>query len=501
MSALLNTFPFVIGPTRPGNARALGSRKTRRRLLSHDDGRPTPDLPCVRPPCSAEINLLQLNDNCRVGRRDQLLPDAPQIETLQRRKQRALVVFIATGFALLLACMLRLIPGLNDFLAGRPQYAKALTTLMAQEFGKVAQGRFPVLLRGEDDSCNPVPPVEIADDKIAGILYILTYSEKNRFSCMSSFAVPVDPSKFANLQTLQPGAEWAAGPSIDRPIKAIPVARNLHIYPAAYLESLHWRMTPRFPISANEAASLAPKHYESRNPTVPPDAHANIDIDFDKARALVRQPHDKTNFGLSLALTCFGFVLLYCALLLIYLYRQSSRYLRVYGESLAFSDFLRQDMTQRASLARAKYLEQEHQRQAQQRKEAMEASLRQDLEEKLRFALANLHDESLRKRIEECLNARSHDLDGVRQICEEVQEAAGHKTPEERLALLLESITPYCTEDELNACREEALRIFTNSGFREARNYAVAMHDQFRLRMRIIEEDEAKTETDIRTGQ
>jgi hypothetical protein len=168
----------------------------------------------------------------------------------------------------------------------------------------------------------------------------------------------------------------------------------------------------------------------------------------------------------------------------------------VYGENLAFSDFLRQNMKQRTSVARAKYFEQEHQGQVQQRKEAMETSLRQDLEEKLRFALANLHDESLRKRVEEGIKAKSHDLDGIRQLWEEVQEAAGHKTPEERLALLLESITPYGTEDELNACGEEALRIFTNSGFREARNYAVAMHDQFRLRMREMEGGEGNNQRD-----
>jgi hypothetical protein len=428
------------------------------------------------------------------------VPDVLQVGTLQRRKQRTLVVLIAIGIALLLACLLRMIPGLNDFLVGRPPYAKALTTLMAQEFGKVAQGRFPVLLRGEDDRCNPVPPVEIADDQIAGILYILTYSEKNRFSCITSYAVPVDPSKFANLQTLQPGAEWAAGPSIDHPIKAIPVARSLHIYPAAYLESLHWRMTPRFPISANEAANFAARHYESRNPAVPPDARANIDIDFEKARGLVRQRRDKINFRLSLALASLSFVSVYFVFALAYVYRRSSLYLRLYDAMLTFSDFLRQDLEQTASVARTKYLEQERQRQAQQRKETMEASLHQNLDQKLHFALENLHDESLRKRIEECLNAKSRDLEGMRQLVEEVQEAAGHKTPEERLTLLLESITPYCTEDELNACREEALRIFTNSGFREARNYAVAMHDQFRLRMRNIEEGEGKAQTDTGTG-
>jgi hypothetical protein len=191
------------------------------------------------------------------------LPDFSQIASLQRRKQRILTAVIASGITLIFVCLFRFVPRLNDSLTGQPPYAKALTILMAYEFGRVAQGRFPILLRGEDDTCNPVPPVEIADDQIAGILYILTYSEGNRFSCMTSYAVPVDPSKFANLQTLQPGAPWAAGPSIDHPIKAIPVARDLHVYPAAYLESLHWRMMPRFPIAADEATNLALKHYES----------------------------------------------------------------------------------------------------------------------------------------------------------------------------------------------------------------------------------------------
>lgn len=69
---------------------------------------------------------------------------------------------------------------------------------MAQEFGRVAQDRFPVILLGEDEHCDSVPPAEIADDQIAGILYVLTYSERQRFSCITTYAVPVDPAKFAD---------------------------------------------------------------------------------------------------------------------------------------------------------------------------------------------------------------------------------------------------------------------------------------------------------------
>jgi hypothetical protein len=427
-------------------------------------------------------------------RKYSLLSDAPQIETLQRRKQRTLVVFIATGIALLLACLLRMIPGLNDFLAGRPPYAKALTTLMAQEFSKVAQDRFPVIVLGEDEYSDAVAPAQIADDQIAGILYVLTYSERQHFSCITTYAVPVDPSNFSNLQTLQPEAEWTAGPRIVRPMNVLPVARDLHVYAPAYLESLHWRVTPRFPISMNQASNLAGQHYESRNPVVPPDAHANINIDFDKARALVRQPHDKINFWLSRVITVLIFCALCFTLSFIEPYRKLSRQLRSYGDRLDVFDFLTQDMNQRASAARTKFHEKERERQEQELKAATEQALRQDLEEKLRYASANLQDEGLRQRIQQCLN-QSPDLDVMELLWAEAQKAAGHRTPEEKLMLLLESLKPFCTEEELSACRIEATKILAELGFRTARNYAISMHDQFKMRMRQIETPEGNTDT------
>lgn len=151
---------------------------------------------------------------------------------------------------------------------------------MAYEFGRVSQGRFPVVLLGEDDQCDVVPQTQIADDQIAGILYALTYSERHCFSCVTSYAVPADPSEFTNLQTLRPLAQWLSGPAIPGALKVLPIARNVHVYPAAYLETLHWRMTPRLPISASQAASFAAQQHESRNPAVPAGIHASIDIDF-----------------------------------------------------------------------------------------------------------------------------------------------------------------------------------------------------------------------------
>src|SRR6266571_8619934 len=151
-------------------------------------------------------------------------------------------------------------------------------------------------------------------------------------------------------------------------------------------------------------------------------------------------------------------------------------------------------MNQRASAARTKFHEEERERQEQELKAATELALRQYLEEKLRYASANLQDEGLRQRIQQCLN-QSPDLDVMELLWAEAQKAAGHRTPEEKLMLLLESLKPFCMEEELSACRIEATKILAELGFRTARNYAISMHDQFKMRMRQIETPEGNTDT------
>ncbi len=121
---------------------------------------------------------------------------------------------------------------------------------------------------------------------------------------------------------------------------------------------------------------------------------------------------------------------------------------------------------------------------------------RQQLEVRLRSALESLHDTDLQQRIEDCLANETVDVDQLGQLWEEVMKDLGHKTPEERLAALLESLKPYCTEEELASCRQEALSILEKSGFRSARKYAVAMHDEFKLRAKAREVKASESEDD-----
>jgi hypothetical protein len=108
--------------------------------------------------------------------------------------------------------------------------------------------------------------------------------------------------------------------------------------------------------------------------------------------------------------------------------------------------------------------------------------------EGLGSALPNLSDEELRTRVRQCLERDPQDWEEMRSLWVEVQERTGQKTPAEKLDLLLESARPYCTEEEFLAARAEALALLARSGFRAARQFAVAMHDQFKLRAREMEE-------------
>jgi hypothetical protein len=108
----------------------------------------------------------------------------------------------------------------------------------------------------------------------------------------------------------------------------------------------------------------------------------------------------------------------------------------------------------------------------------------------------NLQDEGLRQTIERCL-AEPPDLESMKQLSAEAQKAAGLKSPEQKLVLLLESLEPFCTEEELNSCQLEAAKILADSGFRAARNYVIHMHDQFRARMRQAQENGGTSHTEI----
>ena len=97
----------------------------------------------------------------------------------------------------------------------------------------------------------------------------------------------------------------------------------------------------------------------------------------------------------------------------------------------------------------------------------------------------------MRGRVRECLESEPQDLEQIRSLWVEVKDQTGIKTPADKLDLLLESAKPFCTEEEFLAGRAEAFAVLNKSGFRAARALAIAMHDQFKVRAREVEELES----------
>ena len=413
--------------------------------------------------------------------------DAAQIELLGRSKRRAVLVLCLTAVALLVVSAWRFVPRLNDALSGKAEYVRILTETFGRQLATQTQMQFPVIVeRDERGTCQAVSAPSIPVEEIRGTIYLLTYSEQQNLTCITTYVVPMDASRFSTWRNFGAAEGQNYGPALLGTVKAIAEDRSVHVYAPEYLRRLHWRYTPHFPLSPSEAASLRSQSYYSG--ATQPGGSVSIDFDYGELRTEIAKRHQKVNSGFSVLL--IGCTALFLLLLrkLALVYRTLSQYCRVYEVDLTASAFLKANVATEISAARSRYFERQQQTQARLREQEKLRALRTDWQEGLRSALPNLTDERLRTRVQECLEHKPQDLEQMNFLWVEVQERTGLKTPADKLNLLLESTKPYCTEEEFLAGRSEAFVILNKSGFRAARTFAIAMHDQLKIRAREMEE-------------
>jgi hypothetical protein len=411
--------------------------------------------------------------------------DAPQIELLERNKRRAVFVLCLTVVGLLVLSALRFVPRLNDALSGKPEYVRILTETFGRQLA--TQMQFPVIVeQDERGSCRAVTAPSIAEEQIRGTIYLLTYSDQQNLTCITTYVVPMDASRFSILRSFGAAEGQNYGPALLGTVKAIAEDRIVHVYAPEYLRRLHWRYTPHFPLSPSEAASVRSQSYYSG--ATQPGGSVSIDFDYGELRAEIAKRHQIVNSALSVLL--IGCVALSILLLrkLALAFRTLSQYCRVYQVQLTPGVFLNGNVATELSAARRQYFERQQQAQTRLREEEKLRALRTGWQEGLRSALPNLTDEQLRRRVQECLEHEPQDLEQMRSLWVEIQEQRGQKGPAEKLSLLLESSRPYCPEGEFLAGRAEAFAILNKWGFRAARTFAIAMHDQLKIRAREMEE-------------
>src|SRR5215469_15597571 len=260
------------------------------------------------------------------GLREGLLEESSRLGQLQRWKRRALALLIASFVLVTLACALRWIPRWNDILSGRPRYLRALTIITAQDLAEDLHYQMPVILMGEDDRCDALSDTGLTEDQIIGELHILTWSERAGFSCITTYAIPKTPSRFSHLRTFRPGEGEPLGGSLTQAVSALPISRQLHVFPPQYIQRLHWRFHPHFPIPKDQIASLTPQHsYSLSDPALlAKNTEATLNIDFQEARALIAQKHDRVTLILSWILVCSTSFVIVLAAILAGLYTSAS---------------------------------------------------------------------------------------------------------------------------------------------------------------------------------
>jgi hypothetical protein len=415
-----------------------------------------------------------------------VLGDIGDFESLERRRHRALFAVRLSIMVLIVALVFRFVPRLNDALSGNPHYARVLTESFARQVA--AQSRqFPVIV--EENESGRWPEVKgstVPDDDYRGTLYMITYSEKQHLTCITTYGVLADAAGSSNVYTITPEQGKNYGPALLRPVRAVPIDSVIHVYAAEYLKRLHWRYKPHFPLSASEATSLASRSYYSG--AKEPEESASIEFNYEEIRAEVAKAHTRLNFGLSLLLICCVALLLGAVQRLASAYRKSYQYCLLYHLDVTVAAFLKKNFAGNVGTAKRRFFETQQETQKQLREQEKLRLLQAGWEASLRSALPKLNDEQLRMRVQELMETGSPDLERMKVLLLEIQEQAGQKTPAEKLSLLVESIRPYCTEEEFQTCRAEAFAVLAKSGFRPARKLVIAMHDQFKVRAREMED-------------
>ena len=214
--------------------------------------------------------------------------DASQIETIERSKRRILALLYVTLGGLVVFSALRFVPRLNDIAAAKPEYVRILTETFARQLSAQTQEQFPVIVEQDEHvPCQAVKALSIPDEEIRSTLYVLTYSERQHLTCITSYAVPTDTPRFPNLRGVTPATGKNYGAALLDPVKAVPLDRIAHVHAPEYLKRLHWRYKPHFPLSPSEAASLTSQSYYSGAETA--GRSTSIDFDYGEVRASIWQ--------------------------------------------------------------------------------------------------------------------------------------------------------------------------------------------------------------------
>src|SRR5579859_1705316 len=403
-----------------------------------------------------------------------ILVEPDQIENWQQQKRVCFLLLRLTAILLVLGLEARFAPPINDWLSGPAEPMRAIAQQLAKASAAATAQQYPIIvMHSENLSCQNAQHTN--SDDYDAVLYLIAYSEKTRSLCLTTLVhFPSEPT-LPNTTTLSESMGRNYGHPLPFPLKAVPIENRLTTYPEQYLSLLHWRKKVVFPLAH---AGQLNAHTLQFAPNGPADS-VGMDLGFQDLRAAVAERHNAINRALSIALTGISLLFASLAIALWTIFRRVRRYCyRAFDFAVTFDAFLFGDLSTVVRQVQRQYLVRQQELQEQIRAQRAVQHFIDEARERLQFLLEGVPDEKLRAEIRSCLD--HNQLEEMNAVFEHYRVAAGQKTPEERLSLLLESLRPYCSSAEFEEHRKEAFAVLQRSGFRPAREFVVCVHDEQR---------------------
>jgi len=421
------------------------------------------------------------------------LVDPTQIRPWQPQK-RVCLVLIKWMLALLAVCLgLRFIPIINDWISGPAEPVKAIAQQLAKAVATATNKENPVIVMpAENQTCQNAQLDSSTDDYVP--LYVIAYSERSHSVCLTTYVHFLSRAQPPNTVTLSENMGRNYGYPLPAPIKAVPLLNHLTTYPQQYLSLMHWRTKIRFPLAYAELLKAQTRQY---SPNGNSSNILDLELRLEDMRATVAERHNAVNHALFTALSCFSILSLILAGWAWVIFLRLKQYCRSYGFTVSPRMYLQENLAAVRDRAHRYHFIQQQEAQERLRAQNVFKHSIEEARQRLQFLIEAVPDENTRVEIRSCLE-RSN-LEEMNAVYQQYQALAGQKTHEEKLALLLESLKLYCSQEEFDGYHNEAFTLLRESGFRQARDFSVRAHDELRQRFkRSVEEAARQEEKDTR---
>jgi hypothetical protein len=402
-----------------------------------------------------------------------------------KRKRLTLGLFFALVAGFLLCLPLRFVPKINDALSGRPEFMRHVASHVAAALAAQQQYQVPVVLAGEEkQDCRLVPNATGFEEQI---YIVITYSESRHSFCMLQYA-PAAGLQEAQVITLTEESGRNYGAPFLSPVKVVPVGHVFKALPDFVVSMLDWRT------ELKQSGGTIPFDSKTDASSSAPATNVGLNFNLFDIRTEVAKKHERINLVLNLFMAGLLLLTFTAAGANWTIYRRFRSALVAYGCELSLREFVRLDLDSFIADAQQRFRTKQSELQAKARAENVARRELEELREKLRVLSALADDEIRRQRIDDCLHGNS--AEEIEALCDELGSHSSIRAPEDRLALLLESLKQYCGPEGFQEYRTEAHRILEFSGFRAAREFVVQAHTELKRICRDLEKRKAGSETE-----